>query len=402
MHRVTQSSIFLFVCLFSCLTLEWSQKQAWFCLFTWFPWGKGWYAHLKASIYICACVHVSAYSCVCVCVCICNVWIIVHSLLWVAYGVNLRGEQPSLMKTDDRELKPLPVSTALHTCLCVYFLYCVTARTVQHHIHVLGYAPSNPNMSKLFIPLTFYFCCHLDMKVTVSLLFVAGFAGTRDNITLNENLQQELHPTLATSQPNIQPTVQPPKGECVIVCSWLLQPCTANGINSAISHCVLNTPCYLPCLTQVPFLPASAPLGFSLVQAAQMPWHFGNVKQTLTRWHSETSAVFSLKGDGRGMGGRGHKYGCSSNVAFFLHVLCVYVCAREKVAGTLCAVFNLFAFTSTNMGQYSPKWEHILAERSRTKLLLLRRCGESHLSCVPLSGALLLYLACCHGSTSVE
>lgn len=35
--------------------------------------------------------------------------------------------------------------------------------------------------------------------------------GTRDNITLNENLQPELHPTRATSQPNTQPRVQPPK-----------------------------------------------------------------------------------------------------------------------------------------------------------------------------------------------
>lgn len=44
----------------------------------------------------------------------------------------------------------------------------------------------------------------------------------------------------------------------------------------------------------------------------------------------------------------------SSNVAFFLHVrvcACVCVCVEEKVAGTLCAVFNLFACTATNMGQ---------------------------------------------------
>lgn len=38
----------------------------------------------------------------------------------------------------------------------------------------------------------------------------------------------------------------------------------------------------------------------------------------------------------------------SSNVALFLRVV-VYV--GKKVAGTLCAVFNLFACTSTNMGQ---------------------------------------------------
>lgn len=170
---------------------------------------------------------------------------------------------------------------------------------------------------------------------------------------MNENLQPQLRPTRATSQPNMQPRVQPPKGECVIVCNWLLQQLTraptANGINTAISHCVLNTPCYLPCLTQVLSLPASTPLRFSLVQAAQMPWHFGNVKQILARWHSETSAVFSLKGDG----------GCrainmdasSSNVAFFLHVFACVCVWGGKVAETLCAVFNLFACTSTNMGQ---------------------------------------------------
>ena len=217
------------------------------------------------------------------CVCICDVWFFVHGLLWVAYGVSLRGVQPSLMKTDDREMKPLPVSTAMHTCV----MFVCT-------IHVLGWAPSSPEMlrpAELFIPLTL--CC---------LCGVCGLVGTRENITLNENLQPELHPTRATSHPKMQPTVQLPKGECVIMCNWLLQPLisapTANGINTAISHCVLNTPCYLPCLTQVLSLPAFTPLCLSLVQAAQMPWHFGNVKQILARWHSETSAVFSLKGGG--------------------------------------------------------------------------------------------------------
>lgn len=50
------------------------------------------------------------------------------------------------------------------------------------------------------------------------------------------------------------------------------------------------------------------------------------------------------------MGGRGgiNMDASSSNVALFLRVV-VYV--GKKVAGTLCAVFNLFACTSTNMGQ---------------------------------------------------
>lgn len=140
-------------------------------------------------------------------------------------------------------------------------------------------APSSPEMlepAEFFIPLTL--CC---------LCGVCGLTGTRENITLNENLQPELHPTRATSHPKMQPTVQLPKGECVIVCNWLLQPLmsapTANGVNTAIGHCVLNTPCYLPCLTQVLSLPAFTPLCLSLVQAAQMPWHFGNVKQILAR-----------------------------------------------------------------------------------------------------------------------
>lgn len=38
-----------------------------------------------------------------------------------------------------------------------------------------------------------------------------GIGRTRDSVTLNENLQPELHPTRVASQPNMQPRVQPPK-----------------------------------------------------------------------------------------------------------------------------------------------------------------------------------------------
>ncbi|XP_070786332.1 coiled-coil domain-containing protein 149-A [Enoplosus armatus] len=38
-----------------------------------------------------------------------------------------------------------------------------------------------------------------------------GIGRTRDSITLNDNLQPELHPTRATSQPNMQPRLQPPE-----------------------------------------------------------------------------------------------------------------------------------------------------------------------------------------------
>ncbi|XP_073331081.1 LOW QUALITY PROTEIN: coiled-coil domain-containing protein 149-like [Pagrus major] len=53
-----------------------------------------------------------------------------------------------------------------------------------------------------------------DLERKLKTLEVSGLwslPGTRDNITLNENLQPELHPTRATSHPNMQPTVQLPK-----------------------------------------------------------------------------------------------------------------------------------------------------------------------------------------------
>ncbi|XP_071333733.1 coiled-coil domain-containing protein 149-A isoform X2 [Trachinotus anak] len=53
-----------------------------------------------------------------------------------------------------------------------------------------------------------------DLERKLKTLEVSGLwslPGTRDSITLNDNLQPELHPTRATSQPNKQPRVQPPK-----------------------------------------------------------------------------------------------------------------------------------------------------------------------------------------------
>ncbi|KAM4536563.1 coiled-coil domain-containing protein 149-A isoform 2-T2 [Odontesthes bonariensis] len=53
-----------------------------------------------------------------------------------------------------------------------------------------------------------------DLERKLKTLEVSGLwslPGTRDNITLNENLQPELHPTRVTSQPNKQPRVQPSK-----------------------------------------------------------------------------------------------------------------------------------------------------------------------------------------------
>ncbi|XP_030287543.1 coiled-coil domain-containing protein 149-A isoform X2 [Sparus aurata] len=53
-----------------------------------------------------------------------------------------------------------------------------------------------------------------DLERKLKTLEVSGLwslPGTRENITLNENLQPELHPTRATSHPKMQPTVQLPK-----------------------------------------------------------------------------------------------------------------------------------------------------------------------------------------------
>ncbi|KAI3376474.1 hypothetical protein L3Q82_016935, partial [Scortum barcoo] len=53
-----------------------------------------------------------------------------------------------------------------------------------------------------------------DLERKLKTLEVSGLwslPGTRDNFTMNENLQPELRPTRATPQPNMQPRVQPPK-----------------------------------------------------------------------------------------------------------------------------------------------------------------------------------------------
>ncbi|XP_029382107.1 coiled-coil domain-containing protein 149-A isoform X2 [Echeneis naucrates] len=53
-----------------------------------------------------------------------------------------------------------------------------------------------------------------DLERKLKTLEVSGLwslPGTRDSVTLNENLQPELHPTRVTSQPNNQLRVQPPK-----------------------------------------------------------------------------------------------------------------------------------------------------------------------------------------------
>lgn len=167
------------------------------------------------------------------------------------------------------------MSTAMHTCACV----CMHHRTCAPSNLTLLHPPKNP----LHITcLLFSFGPESNWE---RFLLGADLTGTRDSITLNENLQPELRPTRVTSQPNMQPRVHPPKGECVIASDWLLQSMirtpTANGVNTAIRHCMLNTPFYLPCLTQVLSLPASTSPCSSLVQDAQMPWHFGNVRQIL-------------------------------------------------------------------------------------------------------------------------
>lgn len=74
----------------------------------------------KCRSFTCLCVFQCAFTVVRIFVAS-GLWC--TSLVWVAYGVSLRGVQPLLMKTDDRGPDPLPVSTAVHTW--VSFVCCV-------------------------------------------------------------------------------------------------------------------------------------------------------------------------------------------------------------------------------------------------------------------------------------
>jgi len=107
-----------------------------------------------------------------------------------------------------------------------------------------------------------------------------------------------------------------------------------------------------------------------------MPWHFGNVRHILVRWHSET---------GMGDGGAINTDASSSNVAFFLAVcVCVCVCVKRWLG--LYVQSLTFLPAHPQIWVSNPQSENIFGWRSRTKLFLLPRCGASHLSCVPLSG----------------
>ncbi|XP_072232695.1 coiled-coil domain-containing protein 149-A isoform X2 [Leuresthes tenuis] len=88
-----------------------------------------------------------------------------------------------------------------------------------------------------------------DLERKLKTLEVSGLwslPGTRDNISLNENLQPELHPTRVTSQPNKQPRVQPSKdGRSSHESSW--ECCTAgsdlgtDGVSREDAPALLNS-----------------------------------------------------------------------------------------------------------------------------------------------------------------
>lgn len=148
MHCVTQSSIFL-IPLFVFVSCTWTVGDARtvspvhrLCV-------TAAAAHLQPRVR----VHLVS------CVSTCDVWFIVHSLFCVAYGVSLRGVQPSLMKTDERELEPLPVSTAMHTCTCLYAAQCT-----------LSIQTRTPPLPKKKTPSYHFFGFYnhlLDLSVTV-------------------------------------------------------------------------------------------------------------------------------------------------------------------------------------------------------------------------------------------
>lgn len=153
----------------------------------------------KCRSFTCLCVFQCAFTVVRIFVAS-GLWC--TSLVWVAYGVSLRGVQPLLMKTDDRGPDHLPVSTAVHTW--VSFVCCVKHSRCSSSISFISFLY---NLS--FIVISETWRCK---KIKFCRFFSLELTGTRDSITLNENLQLELHPT--PSQPNAQAQGQMPKGAC--------------------------------------------------------------------------------------------------------------------------------------------------------------------------------------------
>ncbi|KAF7664787.1 hypothetical protein LDENG_00165820 [Lucifuga dentata] len=89
-----------------------------------------------------------------------------------------------------------------------------------------------------------------DLERKLKTLEVSGLwslPGTRDNITVNESLQPELHPTRATLQPNMQYRVQPPKdNRSVDESSWECRTAGSNlgtdGVGREDTPALLGSP----------------------------------------------------------------------------------------------------------------------------------------------------------------
>lgn len=135
-HRVTQSSIFSFFCLFLFLTLEWSEKRAYsqgFCE------GKGWCAHLEAWVY--ACVYVNTVLCV-------YLWCLVYSAQPPMSSIWCQPKRRAAITNEDRWQGAEATSCEHCNAYVRACLYAVRKYTQHGAIHVLGWAPSSSNMHK--------------------------------------------------------------------------------------------------------------------------------------------------------------------------------------------------------------------------------------------------------------
>lgn len=209
-HRVTRSSIFSFFCLFLCLTLERSETG----LFTAFLWRQMLiWTHAGSSV----CMRLCEYSFTCV-----YLWRLVYRAQSPMSSIWRQPKRRAAITNEDRWQGAGATSCEHCNAYVRACLYAVWKYTRRSTVHALGWAPSSPDVPKhcrtLHSTYFVFFLCDSDSECLFRL------TGTRDSITLNENLQPELHPTRATSHPNMQPRVQPPKGESVIACNWLLPP----------------------------------------------------------------------------------------------------------------------------------------------------------------------------------
>lgn len=147
-HASCHPVIHFLILLFVFVPHTWMVRET--GLFTVFVWGQKPVCTLT-GLGVCMCLCDYRFVCIFV-----MSGFVVHGLLWVAYGVSLRAVQLSLMMIDDRELEPLPVSAAMHTCVHVCTLHESTHSTApstcSDELHLIL---TCSNFSKLFIPFPF-------------------------------------------------------------------------------------------------------------------------------------------------------------------------------------------------------------------------------------------------------